>query len=387
MSRIFVLLLLLFIFLDNARSEINLSPLVWVCHFEKPNDIIIEGPTGLVSKSGDLYLLPLSQFATKNLFIFDILNCKFKKVFEYPEEAMYCYIPKNDTLLWKKLEKNPLFCYPCTFSFRRIFSDYNSGDIYASVFTLEKIYDSTFKPIPLFFELGRNKLELKRFENNHYQLYGTFGSITKKGDTLALWGSEIKKIQKKGHRDKSWLLCLYNYKSNEVIPKVHFTQIEKELNTEINEFGPTLFLDDTLLVFYAYSETPPIILNLKNNKYQYLKYCGQMDDIKTGNFSYTTNEKGDSIRTFLLRFLPHKTNVVLVGGKNKGTQLKNFKMDKIIIQYYDKTKLTFQKEITIDLPQDKYQFFDCFPDPNLNGKYYFLLYTADNKFDLFYVML
>ncbi len=358
--------------------------LQFVGKLKKPKDVVIKGPTCVLSKDGSLFMLPYSRFATTQLYVFDFKKLEFKQLYQYPDEAKYCYIPRNDSAFWANLSKSPLFCYPCTFSFRKFFQDINDGAVYSSVFSLrkQKQNDSAFTPIPLFFRLDTNVVKVMEYVNDSFYVYGTFGSIGKKGDTLILW-SESKK-EKSKERHLNGFIAYYIPRNKKVIRILEIKKISADLNKTIDEFGHSYFLNKSQAVFYCYSQTPPIIIDLNNFKHSYLKYQGKLGSIKDGNFSYSSDAKGDTIRTSLLKFIPNDGKIVLVGEKNKGKLLDNFELQEIYLQYYNKDNLNLEKEFVLEFPTQKnYQFFDCFTDPNDKSKLYFLLYTKENDLDLY----
>ncbi len=354
--------------------------LQFVGKFLKPKDVVIKGPTCVLSKDGSLFMLPYSRFATTQLYVFDFKKLEFKQLYQYPDEAKYFYIPLNDSVFETNFAKNPLTCYPCTFSFKGIITDNRNGNIYASVVTSRKVNDSSIASSALFFRLDTFKI----FELNSDEifLYGYAGKFIIIGDTVIIVGSINK-----GKIDEYSSLCFFNINSKKVTRKADLRQIEKELNVRLKGKGGWLYnyLGNNLIAIYLYSQTPPIIINLNNFNHSYLKYQGKLGSIKDGNFSYSTDNNGDTIRTFLLKFIPNDGKIVLVGGKNKGTLLDNFELQEIYLQYYNKDNLNLEKEFVLEFPTQKnYQFFDCFTDPNDKSKLYFLLYTKENDLDLYY---
>jgi hypothetical protein len=378
-----VLLLLFFAYIGNAK-EITLK---YYCSLHSPDTIL--GPDCVLTSQQKLWLLPSASntFATTYLYEFEFSDCNFKEVHTYPDEAKYCFIPKTDTATWKGIENSKLICYPCTFSFRQIFLEMHSGNIFAFAYSLSKIEgtENEYLPRRLIFRLDTNEVKPISLEKEGWSFF-PFGRTPLKGDSLVSFG-----LFKKSASEHKSFFCLYNLKTNEIKPILDIQEVSSFVGKEFTEeIGPVSFIDDSLVVCYLYRQTPPIILNLKDNKYRLFKYQGLLSELKESNWNFSVNnEEGDSMRTFLLGFLPNSQRIVVVGGENKGTRhtrLKDFFLRKVYLQFYSKKDLSLEEEFDIKFPLDKkYAFFDCFVSPKNPSKIYFLFYTNDNVLDVYYV--
>ncbi|MFN3307275.1 MAG: hypothetical protein ACK42Z_08850 [Candidatus Kapaibacteriota bacterium] len=371
-----VLILLFFDYIGSAK-EITLK---YYCSLYSPDTIL--GPTCVLTSQQKLWLLPYSLFATTHLYEFEFADCKFKEVHTYPDEAKYCFIPKTDTTTWKWIENSKVICYPCTFSFRQIFLEMHSGNIFAFAYSLSKVEGSEneFLPRRLIFRLDTNEIKPIGLDKEEWALF-PLGRTCLKGDSLVSFVT----FNKQDTNTKRFF-CLYNLKTNEIKPIIDIQEVGIFVGKKLTEMGPAYFIDDSLVVCYLYRQTPPIILNLKNNKYRLFKYQGLLSELKESNLRFWTNNNGDSMRTFLLGFLPNSSRVVVVGGENKGTTFKDFVLQKVYLQFYLKEDLSLEKEFDIKFPlEKKYVFVDCFISPKSPSKIYFLFYTNDNVLDVYYV--
>jgi len=361
-----------------------IEPLEFVCSFKLKGIEEPIYPFASLTNDGDLFLLPYqdNMFASSNMFVINFKNCTFKENYLYPESAKFCFIPQNDTASWNKIISSPLFCYSCTFSFRRLFKDFLNGSTFCTIYSLKKIDDSSFLPVQMFYQIDTNELILYQLSVENFSFWGV-GNIGKKGDTLILLGS--LKSKSKNKSDKKMFIFKFNYKTNYIEPIIGIDTLEKVLNTSITEVGHIVPISSDKVIFYAYSQSLPVIINTDDHNFFIFKYQGFLQSISKGNFAYYTDEKGDFCRKFLLQFFSDQNHIILVGGVNKGTRIRNdFALKTVCIQFYDKTSLNLIKEIIINTPETKqWVFFDAFTNQSESKKLYFLFYDRQNNFDIY----
>jgi hypothetical protein len=378
MKKTFFLLLFLL-----PTIALSIEPLKFVCKFELKDVEEPIFPNAILTKDGELFLLPYPQnlLAVSNMYVIDFKHCSFKKNYLYPESAKYCFIPKDDTASWNAIISSSLFCYRCTFSFKRLFQDFLNGTTFCSIYSLRK--DSNgFTPIQMFYQIDTNQLTLLPLTTENYHFWGV-GNVGKKGDTLILLGYKQSSSNRKS--DKKMYIFKYNFKTNWVEPILSIDTLQKLMNTSITEVGHITQISPDKVIFYAYSQSLPVLINTNDHSFSVFKYQGFLKDISNGNFVYYIDDKGDSCRKFLLQFFSDPNYIILIGGENKGTQVrKDFALKKVCIQFYDKTNLSLKTEIIIESPQSKqWVFFDCFKDPLDSKKLYFLFYDRNNKFEIY----
>lgn len=338
----------------------------------------------VINSSNELFLIPYSTFAVTFLYKFDLNSCEFKNTIVYPDEVKYCFIPKTDIITWEKIESSNLVCYPCTFSFRQIFPEFYSGNIYAWAYSLTKKgeNDTIFIPKKVIFRLDTNIINPVILEQKGISLF-PFGKSPLKGDTLVCFvNKRIGQIEESG-------LYLFNLKSKNYKEILNLNIIEKDLTKKTSEIGQTYYLFDSLLVFYYYSHGLPIIINLNNNEYRFFKYSGQLEILKDANFHISIDSNGDSVRTFMHKFLLNDQYLTVVGGEEYGSNFENYSLRKIFLQFYSPDNFSLQKEFEIKLLDDKnYSFFDCFVSPINKSRIVFLIKESQrNNYDIYFLDL
>lgn len=375
----FVTILLLFS-KENRNDTLTIE---YHCKLMKPLDLNFDIATVVESKNGYFFMLPFVNFASQYLYKFEITSCRYENKISYPNDAKYCYIPSTDTNTWKSILNSPLYCYPCTFSFRAIVKDISNGNIYGSTYTLKKINDSDFLPIPLILRIDTPNIELLEIVNDTLWLLPLL-EFGKKGNLLFCYGKKYLKDSKY----QEYFVTLYDLSQKTHIYKILQSELERKLGRNLSRTAPiTYFLDDSLGICYWYPLSPPIIVNFNQKNYSFFEYKGVLNDLVDNNFK-SKIINGKTIRKFVYHFYSMGNDLIVLAGKNIGEKINEFELIELLIQYYDKVNFQLKNEKFIRLPNldVPIKFFSSFVDSK-REKLFFIFFTKDYSFYLYSLKL
>lgn len=373
-----LLLIIFLIFITNLLlvSKDNNSDTLTLklhCKLTKPENLYFDIANVVKDKNGNLYILPLVNFASQYVYKFEMKSCKYENTLLYPDNAKYCYIPASDTAFWQTAVNSLLSCYPCTFSFRAITNDISEGTIFASVYTLRKISDTGFLPVPLILRIDTTNIELTGIVSDTLWLLPLL-EFGKKGNLLFCYGKKYLIDT----TTQEYFIGLFDLIQKKHIYKVSLNELENKLRTKLHKSTPILyFLDDSLGICYWYSLSPPIIFNFKTTEYHFFEYKGILKELVNTNMQIKTINFR-KIRKFMFHFYSMDNNLVVLGGENYGEKLQDFELIELFIQFYDKTTFELKSEKYIRLPNEckSPKFFAVFWEEKTR-EMFFIFWNSD----------
>lgn len=374
----FVITNLLLSATDNKNDTLTL---MFHCKLTKPSKLDFDIASIAKNKDGKIYMLPFVNFASQYIYEFGTNTCKYENTVVYPDTARYCYINSSDTNTWKSILNSPLSCYTCTFSFRHITKDISNGNIFASAYTLKKISDTGFLPIPVLIRIDTTNFELHKIVDDTLWLTPLL-EFGKKDNLLFCYGKKYLKDT----TNQDYFITLFDLSQKKYVFKVSINELENKIGKTLvkSKSIPLLyFLDDSLGICYWYSFSPPIIFNFNTKRYDFFEYKGVFNDLVNTNFKCLTHNT-PVLRKFMFHFFSLDNNLIMLGGKNLGEKIQDFELIELFLQLYDKTTFELKGEKIIQLPKDlgRIKFFSAFFEKQ-EKKIYFVFYTMDYEYYLF----
>lgn len=377
--RIILLILILSNICVYAHNNLKDS-LKFFCKIDLKGENGINIASAVLNDKNNLFLLPFINFASPYLYKISLDSCKLTEKIIYPDTAKYCFISAKDTTFWTKFTNSPLSCYPCTFSFREISFDNETQSVYASVYSLKKLNDTGYLPIPLLLKIDRLPIEIISLTYDSISIlpiseFGISNNLIFSPAELKV-NSEHKKI-----------LVLFDLISRKPLYYVTHNELSRILGgVKFDRSLPVLyFLNDSLGVCYWYPYSPPLIFNFNKKQYKLFKYKGLFEEFTHSNYVYF-KEDTNLMRKFMFRLYSIGNKLLVVGGINKGEKIKDFELKKLILQFYDIDSNELLREKILEIPVElkNVKFFSSFYDKTKNSLF-FIFYTKSYEYFVYFL--